>query len=186
MIIIWSAPNFAHHVLGRPAYSLNEDSTTPPSMQVETRIGDYYVTYMAFPAFPKPKHPGRVNVYISKVGSGQPFEGEVTFRILSNSLFSKIFGSKEEYLGTQAPDDNVFRQGFEFSEGGKFIIRAEFDADGELYQVDFPLQIGEPSKLGPIGFFVAVILFLLLAVNLTQRKRLVSDKIRSTHENKDH
>jgi len=43
-------PVQAHHVLGRPSYSLSEDSTTPPSMQVETQIGDYYVTYMAFPA----------------------------------------------------------------------------------------------------------------------------------------
>ena len=45
---------FAHHVLGRPAYSLGADSNTPPSMQIETQIGEYYVTYMAFPAFPKP------------------------------------------------------------------------------------------------------------------------------------
>ena len=50
-IIILSVPVQAHHVLGRPSYSLNEDSTTPPSMQVETQIGDYYITYMVFPAF---------------------------------------------------------------------------------------------------------------------------------------
>ncbi|MCK5385761.1 MAG: hypothetical protein KAJ39_01150, partial [Gammaproteobacteria bacterium] len=54
---------FAHHVLGRPAYSLGADSNTPPSMQVETQIGEYYVTYMAFPAFPKPNQRGRVNLY---------------------------------------------------------------------------------------------------------------------------
>ncbi len=34
----------AHHVLGRPAYSLNEDSNTPPAMQAEIQIGDYLVT----------------------------------------------------------------------------------------------------------------------------------------------
>ncbi len=45
----------AHHVLGRPNYSLNEDSNTPPSMQGEVQIGDYFVTYMAFPAFPRPR-----------------------------------------------------------------------------------------------------------------------------------
>jgi hypothetical protein len=53
----------AHHVLGRPTYSLNEDSNTPPSMQVETQIGAYFVSYMAFPAFPKPNEAGRVSVY---------------------------------------------------------------------------------------------------------------------------
>jgi len=39
----------AHHVLGRPAYALNENSNTPPSMQLETVIGDYFVNYMVFP-----------------------------------------------------------------------------------------------------------------------------------------
>ena len=40
--LLMSSESFAHHVLGRPAYSLNEDSNTPPSMQVETQIGDTF------------------------------------------------------------------------------------------------------------------------------------------------
>ena len=177
-IIIWSAPNFAHHVLGRPSYSLNEDSTTPPSMQIETQIGSYYVTYMVFPAFPSPNQPGRVNVYASRIDNGQPFQGEMKFKVFTDSFFNK----KEAYLGTQAVDDNVYRQGFEFHESGKYIIRAEFESDGEPYQIDFPLQIGEPAKLGPIGFAIGLILIVLLAVNLIQRKRLTGDRIRSAHD----
>ena len=177
-IIIWSAPNFAHHVLGRPSYSLNEDSTTPPSMQIETQIGSYYVTYMVFPAFPSPNQPGRVNVYASRIDNGQPFQGEMKFKVFTDNFFKK----KEAYLGTQAVDDNVFRQGFEFHESGKYIIRAEFESDGEPYQIDFPLLIGEPAKLGPIGFAIGLILIVLLAVNLIQRKRLTGDRIRSAHD----
>ena len=52
----------AHHVLGRPSYSLGEDSNTPSSLQAETQIGDYFVTYMVFPAFPKPERPGRISL----------------------------------------------------------------------------------------------------------------------------
>ena len=47
----------AHHVLGRPAYSLSEDSNTPPSLAIETQIGDFFVTYMVFPAFPRAEEP---------------------------------------------------------------------------------------------------------------------------------
>ena len=177
-LIIVSVPVHAHHVLGRPSYSLNEDSTTPPSMQVETRIGAYYVTYMVFPAFPDPGEPGRVNLYASRIDDGRPFEGQVAFKVRNDSLFNE----EEELLGVQLPDDNVFRQGFEFREAGDFIVRAEFEADGEPYQVDFPLQIGEPDRWGPIGIVVAVILFVLVSVNLVQRKRLVSDKIRSRRQ----
>ena len=45
-----AAPATAHHVLGRPSYSLNEDSNTPPSMQVEVQLGDLFVTTMVYPA----------------------------------------------------------------------------------------------------------------------------------------
>lgn len=180
LIIVLSVPVQAHHVLGRPSYSLNEDSTTPPSMQVETQIGEYYVTYMVFPAFPSPNEPGRVNLYASRIDNGRPFDGEVAFKVRDDSLFN----DDEELLGIQLPDDNVFRQGFEFREAGNFIVRAEFEAGGEPYQIDFPLQIGEPARWGPLGLTIAAIMVVLIAVNLVQRKRLVSDIIRSGRQDR--
>ena len=98
----------AHHVLGRPAYSLNEDSNTPPSMQVETKVGKYYVTFMAFPAFPKPNEKGRVNVYLRRIKDGATFKGKVTFLVRDD----RWFAPKPETIGMQDPDDNVYRQGF--------------------------------------------------------------------------
>lgn len=168
----------AHHVLGRPSYNLNEDSNTPPSMQVETQVGKYYVTYMVFPAFPRPNEPGRVNLYAVRTDDGTPYRGEITFKVRDDSLFD----DNEETLGVQVVDDNVFRQGFEFLRKGDYIIRAEFESDGEPYKVDFPLRIGEPSSMGPIGISVAVILIVLIGVNIMQRKRLVNARIRSAHE----
>lgn len=169
----------AHHVLGRPAYSLSEDSTTPPSMEVETQIGNYYVTYMVFPAFPVPNEPGRVNLYASRIDNGKPYQGKVTFKVRDNSWFS----NREEILGEQNVDDNVFRQGFQFSEEGNYIIRAEFESDGEPYKIDFPLQIGSPAKIGPLGIAIAIILLVLFGINIIQRKKLVPAKIRSAHDN---
>ena len=129
---------FAHHVLGRPSYSLGEDSNTPPSMQIETQIGEYYVTYMAFPAFPKPGDSGRVNLYASRIDNGNPFNGKVTFKVKDNSWFS----SKQELLGVQDIDDGVYRQGFVFKKAGNYIVTAEFHSNGQPYYIDFPLQIG--------------------------------------------
>ncbi len=67
----------AHHVLGRPAYSLNEDSNTPPSMQGEARLGNYMLTYMIFPAFPRPGEPGRIHLYATTIAGSEPFAGKV-------------------------------------------------------------------------------------------------------------
>jgi len=168
--------SYAHHVLGRPAYSLNEDSNTPPSMQVETQIGDYFVTYMAFPAFPRPNEPGRVNLYASRIDNGEPYLGQVTFTVRDDSWF----GAEEEVLGVQPSDDNVYRQGFMFHEEGDYIVTARFEAGGAPYVIDFPLRIGEPMPIGPLGISVGLIVAVLVGVSLLQRRRLPRFKA-STH-----
>jgi hypothetical protein len=157
----------AHHVLGRPAYSLSADSNTPPSLQVETQIGDYFVTYMAFPAFPKPNEQGRVNLYASRIDNGAPFDGKVTFKVRDDSWFA----GEEETLGMQPIDDNVYRQGFIFNKEGNYIITAEFESGGEPYRIDFPLRIGDPAPIGPIGITLGVLVGVLVIVNILQRKR---------------
>ena len=168
---------FAHHVLGRPSYSLGADSNTPPSMQVETQIGEYYVTYMAFPAFPKPNQQGRVNLYAARIDNGDTYNGEVIFKVRDDSWFS----AKEEVLGTQNIDDGVYRQGFVFSKAGNYIVTAEFESGGEPYVIDFPLRIGEPSSIGPIGLAVFIIILAIVAVNITQRRRLQRLKAQQHH-----
>lgn len=167
----------AHHVLGRPSYSLGDDSNTPPSLQVETQIGKFYVTYMAFPAFPKPNEAGRVNLYASRISNGKPYQGKVTFKVRDDSWFS----TNEETLGTQDVDAAVFRQGFIFKKAGDYIITAEFQADGEPYSIDFPLRIGDTSSLKPIVITVLLLILFLLVISVVQRKRLLREKIRSAH-----
>jgi len=176
-LLLISSVIHAHHVLGRPSYSLSEDSNTPPSMQVETQIGEYYVTFMAYPAFPKPNEQGRVNLYASRIDNGNTFDGDVTFKVRDDSWFS----DKEEVIGNQKVDDGVYRQGFVFKEAGDYIIVAEFESDGEPYIIDFPLRIGDPLPVGPIGVAVLIIVIVLIGVNLTQRKRLQRVKASQHH-----
>lgn len=179
-VLIISSNSFAHHVLGRPSYSLGEDSNTPPSMQVETQIGDFYVTYMAFPAFPKIGDSGRVNLYVKRIDNGVTYDGKVTFKVSDDSYFS----SSVEILGVQKIDDGVYRQGFVFNEEGQFLITAEFESNGQPYIIDFPLQIGKPFPIGPIGFSIFFIVLVLTFVNITQRKKMSRMKAKLHHSDK--
>lgn len=173
----------AHHEIGRPSYSLSGDSNTPPSIQAELLIGDYMVTYMIYPAFPQPLSQGLINLYTVHHKSGAPFEGRVRFSVRSNEWYSKFgFGSSVERIGTQSPDGAVFRQNYKFHEAGKYMITAEFEVDGEPYIIDFPLRVGPPSPIGPIGAAVAVLAIVLGAVSLTQRRRALTGKIRTTRQ----
>jgi hypothetical protein len=173
----------AHHVLGRPSYSLGEDSNTPSSLQAEAQIGDYYVTYMVFPAFPKPEGQGRINLYVTRIDDGALYAGEVAFTVREASWLSWIgLGGNEAKIGRQALDDGVFRQAFSFHQAGDYIISAAFDADGEPHVIDFPLRVGPPSTVGPIGITVGLLVIVLLSVTLIQRRRTMTGKIRSARE----
>jgi len=171
---------YAHHVLGRPAYSLNEDSNTPPSMNLETRVGDYFVTAMVYPAFPRPGESGRINLYATHVDSGKPLNTGVSFKVREDSWFSH----HQENLGAQVLDDNVYRQAFVFDHEGDSIITAEFQADGERYAIDFPLRVGKPTGFGPTGIIVAVFVVMLIAVSITRRKRLLRIRLQAARNEK--
>jgi len=150
-------------------------------MQVDIQMGDYFITYMVFPAFPKPNEPGRINLYAKRIDNDKPFQGKVSFTVRDDSWFSK----NEERIGVQTVDDNVFRQRFLFREPGTYIITAEFEDGGVPYIVDFPLQIGPPSRIGVIGGVTGAMAAVLIAVNIYRRRRLQEEKVRdAAHERK--
>jgi len=136
-------------------------------MQVETQIGNYFVTYMVFPAFPKANEVGRVNLYASHIDTGVTYNGDVTFKIRDDSWFSR----NEEILGVQSIDDAVYRQGFVFQKDGSHVVTAEFESEGEPYIIDFPLRIGQPRAVGPLGLAILLIAGVLVGVNIAQRRR---------------
>lgn len=177
--VLSALPAHAHHILGKPAYnSGGENSGTPPSMQVETQIGDYLVNMMVFPAFPKPGAEGRLHLYAARLDNGQSYQGKVTLKVRDDAWFA----SEAEVLGTHEIDDKVYRQGFIFSKAGNYIVTAEFHADGQPYIVDLPLQVGEPTSLMPIGVAVSAIIFVLAGVRAAQRRRRTHPKGKRQHE----
>lgn len=172
MISVWvmvSIPDlvWAHHVLGRPAYSLSEDSNTPPSMQLEVQLGHYTVTVMAFPAFPKVGQDSRIRLYASHLDSGEPFLGEVTFSIRDDVWFA----GESEVLGVQIPTDGIYRQVMVFAKEGDYLVTAQFEAGGEPYIVDLPIRIGNPPSYLPLVVTFAVLGFVMLA--LAYKKRVI-------------
>ena len=165
----------AHHVLGRPSYSLNEDSNTPPSMNLETRVGDYFITAMIYPAYPKPNQPGRINLYATHLDSGEPLDAAITFKVRENSWLVE----RQQKLGAQVLDDNVYRQAFVFQHQGDYIITAEFKVDGETYSIDFPLQVGTGHGYGWLSISITGLILLLIVVSIVKRKSLMRIRLQT-------
>jgi len=175
----------AHHILGRPSYSLNEDSNTPPSLQVEARIGAYSVNYMIYPAFPRPGEPGRINLYVKNTFTGNPYVGKVDFSVRDNSWTAWAgLGANEEKLGAQVLDDNVYRQGYVFREPGAYIVTALFNDGAEPHAIDFPLQVGEIPGYGRSTKLLVFITLILIGLTLFQRRRMMTGRIKARLEEK--
>ncbi|MEY8198317.1 MAG: hypothetical protein RPS47_03655, partial [Colwellia sp.] len=68
-------------------------------------------------------------------------------------------------------------KGFYLEKKGNYIVRAYFEDGGEPYEIDFPLQVGASSPVGPIGAAIGFIFFLLLSINIVQRKRIARSKM---------
>ncbi len=168
----------AHHILGRPAYGLNEDSNTPPSTQIENFLGKFFVTYMVYPAFPRPNVAGRINLYVTTIEENQSFDGNITFEIKADSYFS----DEAKIIGVQQIDDNVYRQKFVVEEVGDYIVTARFTDNDKPYAIDFPLRIGVPSQITWTMKIVAGIFILLMVVSFIQRRRLRQMRIRDTEK----
>ncbi len=177
-LIIPISQTSAHHVLGRPAYGLNEDSNTPPSIQIENFLGKFFVTYMVYPAFPRPDVAGRINLYVTTIEENESFDGKITFEIKEDSYFS----GEAKVIGVQQIDGNVYRQRFVVKEAGDYIITARFIEDGKPYVIDYPLRIGVPSKITWTMTIVAGIFVLLILASFVQRRRLRQMRIRDTEK----
>lgn len=171
----------AHHILGRPAYKLNEDSNTPPSMQAEVQIDDHLVTYMIYPAFPRPGDPARIHLYVLGPDSDNPYKEKISFKVREEPWFSWLgFEGHEDELGAQTPDDKVYRQGFVIPKAGDYLVSAILPIDGETHIIDFPLRVGELPAVGPFAIALAVIAAGLVAVAVTRRRQSQTAKIRAS------
>ncbi|MBF0561795.1 MAG: hypothetical protein HQL37_07190 [Alphaproteobacteria bacterium] len=160
-------PAFAHHILGKPAYSYTEDGSTPPSAEIDALIGKYSLTMMSFPAFPKPGKEGRISLYARRLDNGKPFDGIVKFTVRDDSWFAP----PPEPLGAQRLDGGVFRQGFIVSKAGAYFVTATFESDGEPYIVDFPLQVGQTWPVVPVMVAGGIVLLVLGGVSAAKRRR---------------
>ena len=175
-LLLISQTAAAHHVLGRPAYSLNEDSNTPSSIEVEGEVGDFLVKLMAYPAFPRPGETGRLNFFARHSKTGQPFTGTVRFNIKEDSWFKSTITP----LGAPLADDHVFRHTFKLGKDGDYLVTAQFEHGGQTHDVELPLQVGGRWPVGPVGGGVALLALILLVGSLVNRQRLLRAKVQTS------
>ena len=175
-------PALAHHILGRPSYGLDADTTETSSIELDSEIGDYNATFMLYPSLPEPGDHGRINLFIAHVPGAADPDGPIAFSIRRDGWLASIgIRRGEREIGRQVPDDRVYRQAMTIPEEGHYVIVADFRAGGKPYQFSFPVQIGEPPVAGPAEIGAVAVVLALLVSSVAMRRRVMTGKLRSNH-----
>jgi len=175
-------PASAHHILGRPSYGLDADTTETSSIELDAEIGDYNATFMLYPSLPEPGDHGRINLFIAHAPGTPDPDGPIRFSLRRDSwmAYFGLLGAKRE-IGLQQPDDRVYRQAMTIPGEGRYVILASFTAGGKPYEFRFPVRIGEPAVVGPAEIAAVLVVLALLVTSVAMRRRVMTGKLRSNH-----
>lgn len=175
-------PALAHHILGRPSYGLDADTTETSSIETDSEIGDYNATFMLYPSLPEPGDHGRINLFLAHLPGSPGPDGPIRFSIRHDSwlAYFGLLGTMRE-IGQQVPDDRVYRQAMTIPDDGRYLILASFTAGGKPYEFRFPVQIGEPPVVGPAELVAIVVVLALLVSSVAMRRRVMTGKLRGNH-----
>jgi len=172
-VLVFSAPAWAHHILGVPHYAYDEAYPQTPVLTYRADVGSYELKMTGNPGKPRPGQRCSLHVYIRDPKSGAVFDDTVTLSVFRDQLvgadpiiYGPIKGRIEEAMYKFFPT---------FDEEANYRVRIEFEADGEPWIIDLPMVAGEPGSpwavLGSIAAGVGVFLIVVRALRIKMKRR---------------
>lgn len=166
-------PAYAHHILGIPHYSYEEDYPQTPILTYLAEAGPNEVRMTGYPGRPEPGERCSLHVYIRRLDDGTPFDGTVTMTVMRDRFFREgqiIYGPMEAAI-----EENVFKYYPEFKEEANYTIRIVYEAEGAPWIIDLPMVVGEPGSpwlvLGSLAAGVVLFLIVMRAIRIKMRRR---------------
>ncbi len=162
-LFLGASSAIAHHILGVPHYAYDERYPQVPTLTYKVDAGRYQVEMTGYPGRPEPGTQCFLNIYITDLETGAPFDGSVQLEVLKDRLLSQdpvVYGPATAEL-----EEAVFKFYPRFGEESNYTIRMRYEADGAPWIIDLPMVVGEPGSpwrvlAGVVGLgalFLAVI-----------------------------
>jgi len=159
----------AHHILGIPHYAYDESYPQAPVITYAVDAGPYRVQVTGYPGKPAPGELARVHAYV--VRSDDPsaiYAGPVEARLERDGFFgsSLVWGPAPARF-----EENLHKLSPRFGAEGRYLLRLEMELDGQPYDIDCPLFVGEPaSATGTVLVWGAAMLVLVVLVRAARIK----------------
>ncbi len=170
-----AAPASAHHILGIPHYSYEEDYPQTPVLTFAVEAGPYDVKVTGYPGELEAGDQCSLYVYVKDRESGLPYDGEVTALVRRKGMLTAgevIYGPI-----TVALDESVYKFYPRFEREAEYMAEVSFGEAGHPWIIDLPMVVGEPSSpWAPIvGAAGAALVFAVgLRAALIKRRRRLS------------
>ncbi|MEK6544149.1 MAG: hypothetical protein AABZ44_06925, partial [Elusimicrobiota bacterium] len=97
-LCLMHAPLYAHHILGIPHYTYDENYPQMPYVKLVERVGRWEFQITGFPGHPKPGERTQWNVYAHDIVTHQPYSGDI--RMHAETV--KVFAVNHRFYGPEA------------------------------------------------------------------------------------
>ncbi len=175
-LVLLAPPLFAHHILGIPHYAYDESYPQAPVITYKVVAGPYVLNLTGYPGKPVPEELCQMHVYVRReANEGDVFAGPIQVEIHREKLLGEelVYGPAETRF-----EENLHKFSPVYGEEGRYRVRLEMELEGEPYEIDFPMIVGDPpNPWGPIiGWFSAAALLLVVvrAIKIKIRRAAVS------------
>ena len=168
---------YAHHILGIPHYSYDEDYPQTPVLTYRVDMGPHEIKMTGYPGKPLPGEQCTLHVYIKNLKDDSLFDGPVEMTVMQDKMIGAdpiVYGPVEARL-----EESIYKFYPLFKEESNYLVRISYHAEGVPMIIDLPIVAGEPgSPLALLGsIVVGVIIFLVVvrAVRIKLKRKAAAD-----------
>jgi len=169
-ILAAAHPAAAHHILGIPHYAYDEQYPQTPVLTYRVAAGPWQLEMTGYPGVPQPGERMSLHVYARHRSSGRLLDVPVTLTVRRD----RLLGTDPVVYGPIAAslEESVFKFHPELEETANYVARIHFEADGEPWDLDLPIVVGEPgSPWLVLGMVVGVAVVFVLVIRAVRIKR---------------
>ena len=165
---------YGHHIMGVPHYAYDEAYPQAPVVTYAVQAGPYVVKVTGYPGRPAPFERAEIHAYLQTADEREIYSGPIEASVRRTGLLGQevVWGPNPALF-----DDNLHKFTPSFGEAGQYHIRLELDLEGQPYEIDFPIAVGEPGHPGRTllawlgGVAVLVVCLRAARIKLERRRR---------------
>lgn len=173
MVLLAESPA-AHHIMGIPHYAYSENYPQAPVITYKMAAGPCILEMTGYPGKPVPEEITQMHAYIyNKADKSDVFDGPVEAYVFRESLGERqvVFGPVQTRF-----EDKLHKFSPVYREAGKYLVRVEMEIEGQPYEIDLPIVVGDPANplagLLGWGLSLGLLLIVIRAIKIKRRRAL--------------